>query len=186
MSSSRPAAPGRRAVLGQLGGLAAALALAACGYQPLYGTTSSDGGTGTGTDVVAEMASISVDVIAERRGQILRRLLTERLTPRGRPADPRWRLETQLAETTERIGITETDVATRANLALTATYRLIDLADGSIAFQATTATVTSFNILRDEYATEVSRQSARDAALEQVAEDISRRLAIHFRSRPSP
>ena len=113
-------------------------------------------------------------------------LLTERLTPRGRPADPRWRLETQLAETTERIGITETDVATRANLALTATYRLIDLADGSIAFQATTATVTSFNILRDEYAPEVSRQSARDASLEQVAEDISRRLAIHFRSRPSP
>ncbi|MCB9958725.1 MAG: hypothetical protein H6843_09000 [Rhodospirillaceae bacterium] len=181
MSSCDPVPRGRRAVLGQAAGLAAALALAACGYQPLYGT-SGDGGT----DVVAEMARVSVDVIADRQGQILRRLLTERITPRGRPADPRWRLETQLVQSTERIGITETDVATRANITLAATYRLIDLADGSVAFQDGTSSITGFDILSDEYATEVSRDSARDAALDQIAEDISRRLAIYFRSRPAP
>ena len=173
----------RRAVLRRGLGLATATGvLAACGYQPLYGTAPGSNGT-SGADVVADMAQVRVDVIAERRGQILRRLLTEQLTPRGRPADPRWRLETTVTEVSDRLGITETDEATRANLVLTAEYRLVDLGDGRVVFQDRASTVTSFNVLADAYATEVSQDSARDDALIQIAGDISRRIAIYFRNR---
>ena len=168
----------RRRLLAGLGaGLGIAALLSGCGYQPLYGT----GGYGTG--VSGELAAVSVDVIADRRGQILRRLLIERINPRGRPADPTWRLETQLSEVIDDIGITETDVATRANIAMTARYRLVDLGDGGVALSDRTSTVTSFNILNDEYATEVSRDQARETALRQIAEDITLRLAVFLHDR---
>ncbi|MCW5774643.1 MAG: hypothetical protein KIT16_23565, partial [Rhodospirillaceae bacterium] len=66
--------------------IAAALALGGCGYRPLYG----DRGTSDAVNVSGELARVKIAGIADRRGQILRNYLLDRMNPAGEPADPRY------------------------------------------------------------------------------------------------
>ena len=55
------------------------LALAACGFQPLYGQRSVSGGS-----ISQEFSTIRIMPIAERTGQMLYNELRDRLNPRGK------------------------------------------------------------------------------------------------------
>ena len=62
--------------------LFALLLLTACGFRPLYGGAGTDDSV-SGQTLTRETAAIFIDEISDRTGQVLRRALSDRLTPRG-------------------------------------------------------------------------------------------------------
>lgn len=160
-------------------GAAAILSLAAltgaCGYQPIYGTAPGI----AGETVAAELAQIRIAVIPNRTGQILRNYLIRSLNPDGRPDRPLYTLNVRVSEVEEDLGIRKDDTATRANLVVSANFRLVDR-DGQPVTSGTVQTITSYNLLLDQFATLSAERDARDRALRQISEDIRTRLALHF------
>src|SRR5690606_19133255 len=74
---------------------AAVLALSGCGYRPVYGEQSA---AVSGDGARSNLGSVKVLGIADRRGQILRNYLLDRMTPRGEPATPRYILSVTTTE----------------------------------------------------------------------------------------
>lgn len=152
--------------------LAASLALASCGFHPLYGKANKE--------VVPELAAVKVGAIADRSGQQLRNLLYTQLNPRGEPARPKYLLETKLQEYTQALAVRIDEVATRANLLMDATYTLTDLQTGRRLFRQGVRATTSYDIVQNEYANLSAEDDARKRALQQISDDIKAQLSFYF------
>lgn len=157
--------------------LALAIVLAGCGFRPMYGNA------GGNSDVFAELATISVAPIPDRPGQQLRTNLTQLLTPQGKPTDSRYRLSVKLTESRQLIAVARTGLSTRAQLTLTASYTLTDLATRTDVLRDTASIISAYNILDSDYSTLTSENFARTRGLEQLAQDIRSRLGAHFSAR---
>ncbi|MDR6293648.1 MULTISPECIES: LPS assembly lipoprotein LptE [Inquilinus] len=154
------------------------LALGACGLRPLYGTNS------VGAAMSDRLGTISVGVIGDRTGQILRTELIRTLNPQGRPAQPAYDLGVSVAETQQDVNIVSDLTTTRRNLTLTASFVLTDRKTGQPAFSDSVNEITSYNILADQYTTLIGERDARERALHAIAEDIRTRLALYFDRHP--
>lgn len=152
----------------------AALMLAACGFRPLYAERNVK------ADVTRSMEAITIAPIGQGRlGNHMRRLLLDRLTPRGTTNPSLYRLEVQV--TSSRAGLTVEDDETfsRFNKTVTADYKLLD-DKGKVLTQGTSYTVVSSSIDADPYATHVGDLDAEERASRAVADDIRMRLALFF------
>ena len=163
------------------GSAAAGLALAllgagaaGCGFQPLYATDGSARG---------ELARVQIEQIPDRTGQQLRNALLLGFPPGDPNAPAAWRLRVTLTESKQRLGVVKQDVATRANLTLTARYELEDAAAGSTATEGELRSVNSYNILESPYATLAAERNARTRGVRQIADGLTARLAAWL-SRP--
>lgn len=152
--------------------------LGSCGFRPLYGSRD-DGG------VPAELATVDIDPIADRLGQQLRNHLFTLLNPRGRPTHPGYRLKVSLSESIQGLAVLKSSFATRANLRLTATFSLREIAGESNepVLSGTSTLLSSYNILNSEFATLMARKDARSRAVREIAGDIANRLAIFVKRR---
>jgi LPS-assembly lipoprotein len=169
---------GRRALAAMLG---AALVLSAgCGFQPLYG--EGTGGEGVGT-AEAQFAAVQITPLPDRTGQQLHNLLRDRLNPRGQPVRPRYRLDVQLREVRENLGIRVDETATRANLTVIGVFVLRESETGAVLFASDARSTNSFNILTNQFATGVAENDARERGLREVADGIRARLGIYFSRR---
>ena len=151
-------------------GLALALAggSAGCGFEPLYATD------GSARD---RLARVQIDRIADRAGQQLRNQLLLSFPP-GDPAAPSaWRLRVTLKEDKRELGVRKQDVATRANLTLTARYVLEDAVSDKKVLSGELRSVNSYNILRSPYGTLAAERNARARAVRQLADGLTARLA---------
>lgn len=150
-------------------------ALAGCGLEPLYG-----GGNGQESPVAAELADIKIAPIADRRGQILRNELEERLTPRGEPARPNYTLNVTLEESIEKLVFRRDATPTRANMTMIANFRLKPMSGDQPVTSGTARTVVGYNISGAEFATLVAEGDARERAVRELALQITSRLASHI------
>ena len=156
--------------------LAATVAtVAACGFQPLYG--SRDGGSAP-----VEFAQIKIEPIPDRIGQQLHNHLLTILNPDGRPERPRYVMKTQVSESLSALGVRKTAFATRANLQMRATYNLTSAAIGKSVFNGDSTITVSYNILDSEFATLMAEKDARERAVRELAEDMRIRLGVFFAS----
>ncbi len=158
-------------------GLALALigaAAAGCGFQPLYATDGSARG---------EIARIHIDRIADRTGQQLRNALLLSFPPGDPDAPAAWRLRIALTEHKRNLGVEKQDVATRANLTLTASYTLEDAATDKPVLSGDLRSVNSYNILESPYGTLAAERNARARAVREVADGLTARLAAWFSKR---
>ena len=159
---------------GKSTGLAAAglalalLGVAGCGFKPLLAT---DGGAR------GELARVHIERIADRTGQQLRNALLLSFPPGDPNAPAAWRLKVTLEESTKRLGVVKQDVATRANLTLTARYVLEDAAGGRTATAGELRSVNSYNILDSPYGTLAAERNARTRGVRQLADGLTARLA---------
>jgi len=156
----------------------AALALAGpagCGFKPLYSSKRAED-----TTVAADLAAVRIDPLRDRVGQQLHNLLRDRLNPHGQPVSPSYRLRVALKETIDELGIQRDETASRANLRVDADFALLDAAGGQALLQGRSSSTTSYDILRNPFATTVSEADARERALREVADDIQTRLALYF------
>lgn len=124
------------------------LALAGCGFTPVYGTSGS-------AEVLRDAVSFtSPDTVAGFR---LRSRLENRL---GRATAPIYALDVQLGQTSSPATITEDGDTTRFNLVGDATWALADAA-GTVLASGTVDTFTSYSATGSTVATQ---SAATDAA----------------------
>ncbi len=154
---------------------ACALGLVGCGFQPLYGQS----GAGSSEN----LAAIQIDQIADRMGQRMRNLLFDKLTPRGAPDRPLYRLSVSLRESKQELAIRKDESATRANLTVIANFSLSVIQRPDIGtLSGTAASTNSYNVLQSEYATLSAENDARIRALAVLAEEIRLRVAAGLRN----
>ncbi|HYE49835.1 MAG TPA: LPS assembly lipoprotein LptE [Azospirillaceae bacterium] len=153
-------------------------ALGGCGFKPVYGTGASAPVQGQG--VQAALAQVSIDVIPDRNGQVLRNLLIDRFYGQGRPENPDYRLAVALTAAKEDLGIRKDATATRARVRLVADYQLIDTKTGKTLYRTFSRAIVSYNLLEAQYATLVAEQNAYERALTELSEDIRTRLSLYF------
>lgn len=155
--------------------LGAFLALAGCGFSPLYGSR------GDSAAVAQHFDSVSIGNIPNREGQYLRNALIDRLYSAGRPVAPRYELHiSQVRESITDLDITKSSSATRAQLRLNAEMKLRDSVTNEVVLERGLAAITSYNILQSRFTTRVSEDDARRAALDDLARQAERQLALYF------
>lgn len=159
------------------------LSLMSCGFTPLYvGAETST--SVSGEQLVEETASIFVNEIPEHVGQILRKRLLNRLTPKGEPENPRYRLTVLLSESSVyQQGIRLDNLATRSTMTYTATYILRTYPGDKKILEDNTSARASYNILESPYATDVSEKNAKERIMRMLGDNISLRLAAFLKNK---
>ncbi len=156
------------------GALVVLAGLTACGFRPLYGPQG-------GYDAsLAELASVRVLPIPDRIGQVLHNSLLDRLTPRGAPLNPRYRLAVNMARQKEGLAFEKDESVTRFNLTVSASYQLTEIATGSVVTAGSTRSVAAFNVVQSEFANISAEADAERRAARAVGEDIWIRLGVYF------
>jgi LPS-assembly lipoprotein len=151
----------------------AILVLGGCGFRPLYAPAEA-----TTTD--PRLASIQVAQIPDRIGQRLTIALRDSFNPGGAAVAPRYRLLVSLTTTRRELGIRRDATASRAEIIVTATYRLVDLEDGTAATVGVARSSSSVDLVLNEYANLVAEEDARTRAVEDIALEIQTRCALFF------
>jgi len=149
--------------------MALCLGAASCGgMQPLYG--------GTGNASVAQgLASVDVAPIPGRAGWLVRNALTDRLSAAG-VAAARYKLEVQLDDSLQGLGVLNDDTITRERRVLRARYQLTDTTTGTILLDASTGSDAGIDVVSSEYATIAAEQRA----LENLALNIADRMVTQI------
>lgn len=153
--------------------VALVLLVGACGFRPLFGEINDE-------TVTAELSTIKIEPIADRVGQQLHNELLDRLTPEGRAQIGSYRLRIELREASQGFAIDKAEFATRSSYRVNAVYTLYEPYGDKALYTGRLFAVSSYNILRSEYATLIAQQDARDRAVEQLANDIRTGLALYF------
>ncbi|MFZ4762010.1 MAG: LPS assembly lipoprotein LptE [Alphaproteobacteria bacterium] len=151
--------------------LSVMLLVAGCGFQPLYGTSSTNQAAGN----VAGAGRVYIPVLPEHSGQILHSELQHLLGKAN--ADAPYKLTISLHETIEDQGILRNANATRGELRLTAQYQLMGK-DGQLIQGGDSRSFSSYNIVQSQFATDNSKETARERSLQQIALDINRQIMI--------
>ena len=162
----------RRALLGLL------LLVPGCGFRPLYGPRP-EGAAAPGLDAVR------VGLIPERNGQLLRRELEARLGSRNGGA-ARYDLRVGLAYGVEAQGFARDGTPSRVRITATANWFLYDLnVPPRLVANGTERAFDAYNIPQNQFfAGDTSRDATERRLVEQLADDVVRRLAIRFESGP--
>jgi LPS-assembly lipoprotein len=149
---------------------AALLALAGCGFTPLYGT---------GTPAAGMNGQVAVDVIDGAAGFVMR----ERLVTRLGPADaPTHRLAVGAEFETIGVALTTESVTTRFNVIGRAGYALVPLAGGPPVLTGEVRAITGYSSpdlpAANAFATESAERDAFRRLARMLADDIVLRLAV--------
>lgn len=140
------------------------LALAACGFTPVYGP----GGTGT-----ALQGKVLVDAPGDQDGYLLVRNLEQRL---GRAAAPDYRLGYELATEQQGQAVTSAGEITRYSIIGTAQYTLRRLADDTILASGRVRNFTGYSATGSTVQTLAAEKDARERLMVILADQIVARL----------
>lgn len=162
--------------------IAVLFALSSCGFSPMYGTASkTDGNSQQSGSVKSNLSQIEIDIIPDRSGQFLRNALIDQFYTSGTPTNAPYRLKIdRINESVSDFDITIESEATRRQLRLTTKMALYDTQNDTKIMERSLVAITSHNVLESEFSTLVTEQSARDAALNDLARQVERQLALYF------
>lgn len=154
--------------------LAALCAFSGCQLSPIY----AGGGSGA---VAAALRNVDVAPIENRSGWLVRQALIDRLgTPEGTAS---YRIEVELDDQIEGFGIRLDDAITRERRTLRARYRLVSADNGQVLLDAAAASDAGIDVTTSEYATIAAEQTALERLSEDIADQISTRVALYIRNR---
>ena len=153
-------------------------ALAGCGFEPLHGSRSCEGGrAATGT------AAIAVGRIDDRLGQVLRNVLRDRLNPSGKKLEPLYTLEVVVDETVSQLLIRRDAASTFSRVRVSARYILRDRASNEVLDKGRASAAAAFNVVESGFANIIAERATRNRAAREVARDIHTRLSVFLRAR---
>ncbi len=150
-----------------------ALIVAGCGFRPLYGG-------GRNSEAATEFAAIHIEPIADRLGQQLHNHLLDLLNPRGQAAETRYVLVVDLKGSTQGLAIAKSELATRSNYRLDATFHLSTASDEKLVLQNSQKVVSSYDILSSNFATLMAEKDAKTRAVREMSQIIRTQLAVFF------
>ena len=141
------------------------LGLSGCGWTPLYGTQPEE--------MRAEMAAVEILPIANAAGFTMRQDLQARLNPADAPAEKKYILAVEILPTRSFYQNIQTDnFASGEHLTATAHYTLRDKKTGKVILSSTSTAVGSYSIIRDPYATTITRQKTEQDLMKMLTSDI--------------
>lgn len=152
--------------------IAAAAALAGCGFTPLYASPG-----------VASLSAVQVVAPEGRTGYLIREHLDDALA-KDRGATAAYRMDLQLAEARYPRGLRIDNVATRYEYVLTAYYSLVALPSGAQAKTGSVRVQLSYDSADQPYASIAAQQDVADRAAEEAARRIQLELAAWLAARP--
>lgn len=165
--------PGRTRRPGALAALLAlALALAACGFEPLYRP---------GGQLDAALSRVSVEPVPGRVGQAVRNAVLDEIGAADRVRDPAWRLRIAVTDERERVAIQADETAARVNVTVAGTWSLLSAADGSVVDKGAVRRTVAYNVVNDQYATTIAERDALRQAGAAVGQAIRTRLLLAVR-----
>jgi LPS-assembly lipoprotein len=153
-------------------------ALTACGFQPVYMPTA------TGKPGVAqrELASVSVGIIPDRPGQLLRQALQQRMASDG-GGQRRYDLRVTYWISGEGVSILGDSSATRLRLTAYANWSLVSNDTAQVRLTNGQArAIDAMNVFDQQFfALDLQNETVQQRLAEQVAEQITTQLALWFR-----
>ena len=130
-------------------------------------------------------ADIEIASIPNRDGQQLRNDLIDRLNPRGRPAEARYILNIEPLKTTSTdLGIQKDATVTRTEIEIEAHVVLKEKGTDVILLDRRLHAVGGYDVLDQQYATLVTRQSVTEHILAELADDIVTALNLSLPRAP--
>jgi LPS-assembly lipoprotein len=163
---------------------ATAGALGGCGFHPLYQRASS-GSLGTTS---RELAAVSVDIIPDRPGQLLRQALQERLEGSGSGVARRYSLAVDFGISGEGIAIRQDNSVTRIRMIGRAewTLRAQDPAR-TVLTRDTARAVDGVNIFNEQFfASDLETEAVQKRIAERLADQMVLQLASYFSRHAAP
>jgi LPS-assembly lipoprotein len=160
---------------------AAATALGGCGFAPVYART----GSGAPGIASRELSAISVDIIGDRPGQLLRQALQTRFEGDGSGVARRYDLSVDYSIPGEGIAVQPDSSVTYVRLIANAkwTLRAQDPARTVITTGRARA-MDAVNVLDNQYfASDLETETVQRRLAEAVADQIALQLASFFRKR---
>lgn len=158
----------RRFVL-VLGLVALAAGPSACGFRPVYGDAEQGAG---------QLQYVAVDTVPDRVGHRLRGELERLFGRNGQEA--RYRLAIALESRRSVTAIDRDDSARRRNLRLVAAIALLPQGSDQPVYRQTLVSDAGIDQLPSDFATLVAEDAAEQRAVERLARDIRRSLAVYF------
>jgi len=163
------------------------LALASCGFEPLYVERHSDQKWyyqgQFDTSITNEMAQIKVEPADERIGQLVRNELLDSLTPKGAPDKPKYRLKIENIDKSVTEQAMRDDItATRERVEYKLNYVLIDASNSEKLVSGDTLALLGYDIMANPYSTTFSQKKVEKDAAKIMADDISLRIGAYFHS----
>ncbi|MBO0712206.1 MAG: hypothetical protein J2P47_13105 [Acetobacteraceae bacterium] len=154
-----------------------------CGFEPVYARHSS-GAPGV---AATELSAVSVDLIPDRPGQLLRQALQQRLEGSGSNAVRRYALSVDYGISGEGIGVRQDTAVTRIRFTGHAGWTLrANDASQTVMAHDTVRAVDGINILNEQYfAADLETETVQRRMAETLADQIVLQLAVFFRRRAS-
>lgn len=160
--------------------LAALLALAGCGFSPLYGGDA-------GQSASARLDLVAVNNIPERPGQMLRMSLQTQLHTDGAPQTELYALNVSYSIAASDVGVLQDSATTRSRVVGTAIWSLAPIGDPQHPLITGTATaLDAANIIDQQYfALDIENDTLNQHLADTVAAQITTQLAAWFRAHPN-
>lgn len=162
--------------------LALVAPLSGCGFQPLY-ASGSHGAAGP----QRELAAISVGLIPERSGQLLRQALQDRLERAGQATAHRYDLSIAYDIGGEGIGIQPDTSTTYQRVTATASWTLTaqDPAHTELG-TGTAKVIDGYNFIANQFfASDLEYETIQRRVAETLADQITLQLARYFKMHPA-
>jgi LPS-assembly lipoprotein len=150
------------------------LLIGACGFRPLYSGTNTLAGDATTLDNI----TISDVLPGGSSGLALKNALIDRFYHHGYPSNAQYVLKITVLETGRNIIIQKDSTTTRSQLVLSATYDLEDRQNRKTVDHGVIRAVGAYNVLQSQYTTLVTQNAAREAAINEMADKITMRMAM--------
>ena len=153
--------------------------LGGCGFSPLYGP-GPDGADGP---AIVGLSEISVAIIPERAGQLLRQALQARFYGAGTSRARLFELKATFGIGADAVAIRPDNTATRARLVGSASWTLTasDPRAGTVA-SGTATVVDGYNIFDQQYfAADLASEAVQRRIAEATADRITVQLASYFK-----
>ena len=145
--------------------LLAPLALAACGFRPIYGR---------GSAAEALHGKISLGTVDDRLSFAFYEQLENRL---GRAEAPVFQLDVTLTVETKGLAITQDNAITRYNLTGIASFSLTDIGHNKVVLHDKLRAFTAYSATANAYATFISERDAKRRLAVSLADQIATRIA---------
>ena len=174
----REGASGGGKILPGVAAIGISLALAACGFHPLYGSAGLDPRIGP------TLAGVYVEPVPDRVGYELRNQLLDLFNATGQAEGAAYRLKLSLNETEDAVVLQTNTAITRYNYTLTAHYDLIPKDGASPVKSGDVTALSAYNVAAAPflYSTVQAERDAKNRAANDIAEHIRTELAVYLRA----
>ena len=131
--------------------------------------------------MVEGLSAVQVAPIEGRSGWLVATALEDRISLRGAQAAPRYRLDVQLDDSLESLGLLSDERVTRERRILRARYQLVDLTTGAILLDASAGSDSGIDVVSSDYATIAAERAALERLSQVIADQIVTRVSLALR-----